>query len=136
MSVEKIEAALLTAMKLRHPLFAENYSPRQKVDALTTYIEKTAWHRGELEEAFYWASDAGKVLRRQWDRIEGYETTLRGRGPHTKDQVNDAKRTLQPDTWEGIQDAKKLCEDIGRQIRRLQLDFDAASRVYTLISGS
>jgi hypothetical protein len=136
MSVEKIEEALLVAMKLRHPLFAESFSARAKIDALETYIEKTAWHRGELEEALYWASDAGKVLRQEWDKIEGYETTLRGRGPHTKEQVNAAKRTVRPDTWEGIQDAKKLCEDIGRQIRRLELDFQAASRSYSLITGS
>lgn len=136
MSVEKIEAVLLIAMKLRIPMFAESFSAKGKIDALETYIEQTAWHRGELEEALYWASDAGKVLRRAWDRIEGYQTTLRGKGPHTKEQVNEAKRTIQPDTWEGIQDARKLCEDIGRQIRRLELDFQAASRSYSLITGT
>lgn len=136
MTVERIEQVLLVALKLRIPLFAESFSARSKIDALETYIEKTAWHRGELEEALYWASDAGKVLRQQWDKIEGYQTALRGSGPHTKDQVNEAKRTMQPDTWEGIQDARKLCDDIGRQIRRLELDFQAASRSYSLITGS
>jgi hypothetical protein len=136
MTPEKIEAVLRRAMTLRHPYFAESFSARAKVTALESYIELTAYHRGELEEALYWASDAGKLLRHQWDQIEGYDTVTRGKGPHTKEQVNEAKRTIRPDLWEGIQDAKKLCEDIGRQIRRLELDFQSASRSYSLITGS
>lgn len=113
-----------------------NAQPRERIEALEDFILKTAWHRGELEEALYWVMEAGKVLRRDWDAIRGHEVAVRG-SRATKEQIDLAKAELAPDTWAGLQEARFLVDALKRQIQRLGgSDYDAASRAYTLLNGS
>jgi hypothetical protein len=137
MDVPEIRRRLEAALPVRIPLLDPNLHPREQISALADHILKVAWHRAELEEALYWCIEAGKRLRVQWERHQGYEVALRGNRP-TQEQVNEAKRrTGAQDTWDGLQECKALKESLERQIARLGgSDYDAASRTYTLLSGA
>lgn len=135
MELAEIHGALHRALPLRVPHWSEQPGGAAKVAALEDYMLLAANHRGELEEALYWAHAAGRRVKDEWDRIEGYEVAL-GRGDRTEARVNEAKRTIRPELWDALQEAKRLVEDLGRQIRRLEIDDRTVSRAYTLITGS
>jgi hypothetical protein len=126
---------LEAAMPIRIPIIDPNrVHPRERVEPAPT-TSSCAFHRAELEEALYWCIEAGKALRREWDDLQGYQVGLSSRP--TKDDVDRAKRELRPDVWKGLDEARTLTESIKRQISRLGgSDYDAASRVYTMLSGS
>lgn len=135
MTLEEIRVALMNALPIRIPQFDPNTHPREKVSALEDHILKCAYHRGELEEALHWCIEAGKALKVKWDGVEGYEPMLPSRP--TKEQVDRAKAKINPDVWAGLQECRSLVESLKRQILRLGgTDYDAASRAYTLMSGS
>lgn len=136
MTLDEIRQALHTALPIRVPTFDPNTHPREKITALEDHLLKCAYHRGELEEALYWAVEAGKTLRAQWEGVEGHEAMLRGSRP-TKEQIDAAKARIDPTTWAGLQECRSLVEALRRQIVRLGgTDYDAVSRAYTLISGA
>lgn len=135
MDLAQIRSRLESSLTVRIPQFDPNATPREKVDKLQDHILTCAYHRAELEEALHWCLEAGKKLRAQWDGLQGYEVSLGSRP--TKDQVEAAKRELAPNTYLGLQEARGLVESLKRQITRLGgSDYDAASRVYTMLSGS
>lgn len=134
MTLEEARQKLNAALPLRTPLLDPHAPGRAKVEALEDYMATASFHRGELEEALVWVYDAGAVLRHEWEQIEGYEVAL-PRGDRTQAAVNEAKRTIDPGTWQGIQEAKHLVDRIGGQIRKLEKDDATVSRLYTLITG-
>jgi hypothetical protein len=135
-TIEEIRATIEKSLPLRIPLFDPDTHPRVKMTALEDYILRTAHMRGELEEALHWAIEIGKQLRLDWDNHYGHQALLTSKA--TQAQVIDAKRrTGAGPVWDGMQEAKALVESLERQIRRLGgSDYDAASRAYTLMSGS
>lgn len=137
MTLEEIRAVLDRALPIRIPIMdpTNRKSGRERVDELQEHILTCAFHRAELEEALHWCLESGKALRREWDDLQGYQVGLSSRP--TKDDVDRAKRELRPDVWKGLDEARTLTESIKRQISRLGgSDYDAASRVYTMLSGS
>lgn len=139
MDLEQIRKILEEALVVRIPMFDPSLPGREKVAALEEHIRKTAWHAGQCEEALHWAIEAGKRLRAQWDGVAGYEQFLTGtaRSRPSKDAIDAAKAQIQPDLWTGIQECRTLVESLRRQVSRLGgSDYDAASRAYTLLSGS
>lgn len=137
MTLPEIRKVLEAAMPIRIPIIdpTNRVSGRERVDQLQEHILTCAFHRAELEEALHWCLESGKSLRRQWDDLQGYQVGLSSRP--TKDDVDRAKRELAPDVWKGLDEARTLTESIKRQISRLGgSDYDAASRVYTMLSGS
>lgn len=135
MDLAEIRRRLESALPLRIPQFDPNTPPREKISRLEDYILKCAYHRGELEEALHWCLEAGKRLRAEWDQVQGYEVGLPSRP--TKEQIDQSKRMISPNVWKGLDEARTLTESIKRQIARLGgSDYDAASRAYTMLSGS
>lgn len=133
MQVEEIRTILSEAMLLRFPRWDPETHAREKVEKLEDYLGQTAFHRGELESALYWAREAEKLLLEKWDTIVGWEVH---RDRKTNEGVDDAKRRIDPETWAGLDEVRRLMYDIGRQIKRLEKDFDAVSRDYTFVTGS
>lgn len=139
MTLDEIRDKLLAALPLREPLFDPNERGGNKVKALEAYLLQTAYHRGELEEALHWLYEAQKTMKRQWEDMEGWEMMLpRGTttAKRTQDMVRTAKRKVDPALYTSLTECKQLEDSILRQIRRLELDDRAASRGYTLITGS
>jgi hypothetical protein len=139
MTLEEIRETLERSLPLRIPQFGPDDSSSFKIEQLEDYILKTALHRGDLEEALYWCVEAGKALRIEWEGIVGYESALpRGSsGRHTKEQVDRARRTMRPELWAGLQEARSLVAALERQVKRLGgSDYEAASRAYTMLTGS
>lgn len=137
MELSEIRQRLEDALPVRIPLIDPSHRkmPRERVEELQDHILKVAWHRAELEEALHWCLEGGKALRRQWDDLQGYQVALGAKA--TKDDVERAKRELAPQVWTSLEEARTLTESIKRQITRLGgSDYDAASRVYTMLSGS
>lgn len=138
MEIEQIRQALNNALPVRIPLQNPEAHPRERISELENHILLCAWHRAELEEALHWTIEIGKRLRVRWDGIDGWQAAVPRSRP-TKDQVDAAKRIIDGDrgTWDALQECRALVESLKRQITRLGgSDYDAASRAYTLLSGS
>lgn len=140
MTVEEMRAEIAVrlerALKLRIPIFDPSAHPRDKMAALEAHILRCAYERAELEEALHWGIELGKQLRLQWDSHRGWEPVAGARP--TEARVNEAKRKtgMQP-IWDAMQEMRALADSLERQIKRLGgSDYDAASRAYTLMSGS
>lgn len=125
-------------MELRIPQFDPNMHPREKITALEEYILKCAYVRADTEEALHWCVEAGKKLKAQWDGVEGWQAQLRtSASKTTKEDVDRAKAVISPGLWTSLEECRTLVESLRRQCYRLGgTDYDAASRVYTLISGA
>lgn len=135
MTLDEIKSKLESAMKVRIPQFDPNLPPREKISKLEDHILLVAWHRGELEEALHWCIEAGKKLRVEWDQVQGYEVGLPSRP--TKEQIDLSKGRIAPELYASLEQARTLTTSIRRQIDRLGgSDYDAASRAYSLLSGS
>lgn len=135
MTLEEIQAVLARARAVRLDLIDPNMRPQERIALMEDYMWNSASYRGELEEALDWCVELGKALRKEWDAIEGWESALPARADYTEPQMNAAKRKIRPALWDAMQEAKALCDRIGRQIRRLEIDKDTLSRVYSLMSG-
>lgn len=137
MTLQEIREVLERSLPLRIPLIDPTSASRERIEALEDYILKTAHMRGDLEEAFHWCVEAGKLLRLEWDGLQGYENALPRKTTYTKEQVDRAKRTVRPDLWTALQDARTLAVALERQIKRFGgSDYEAASRAYTMLTGS
>lgn len=138
MNLDEIRQTLETATLVKLPRFAPDAHPSVKIEGLESHIAATAYHRADLERALYWLWEADKALRDQWDDIAGWEPHARARKTGkdvTQEDIRQAKRTLEPGLFDGLRECARLKEHLGRQIRRLEKDYDAASRIYTLITG-
>jgi hypothetical protein len=123
--------------QVRGPVFSmadEPVSPRSKIEQLEDYILITARWRAHLQEAELHATERLKELRKKWETMQGWEQ-YRRKGEKTKASVDDAKRQADPALWGEIQDYEWLVESAMRQVRRLEHDYEAASRTYTTITG-
>lgn len=119
-------SALARAASLRFPRLKE-LAPRERVDALIDYISETAIARGDLEEL---RLTSHINLREARAALSLTPTGVSGR------QREDAKRASRPDLAAQVDGAQWLVDRCKEQIGRLDRDYDAASRAYTLLSGS
>ncbi len=136
MNVEDIGEYLRIASALRIPRLDPNDNPGLKISALEDYMLKVAHARGDLEEAIGWVLEAKHEARRALDAVQGWEVNLPRGGQRTAEQVLEAKRTIAPDSFAVTRDADYYLKRLERQVRRLELDHNAVSRAYTLITGS
>lgn len=139
MTLEEIRAVLHRAAAVRMPRFDAETGPRERVEILEDYLNLTAVTRGELEEARLYAQGAQRALNEEWNRIEGWEVSLRRRkADATQADVAEAKRECRPELADGLDEARWLVDRLGEQIRRLgggMGDDQVASRLYTFITS-
>jgi hypothetical protein len=137
MTVEEIRQALHAALPLRVPIFNPQTNAREKVEALEDYLAQCAYKRADCEAALYWAWEAEKVLRDEWDGIQGWENFLpsKARSRPTEAHVTRAKARVKPETYAGLREVKTLIEGLDRQCKRLTRDEETCSRRYTLLVG-
>lgn len=106
-----------------------------KIDQLESYLLLTAEARQEAQLAKLMVQEALDSLQSEWDDIEGWEVELPTGGRRTQGDVVEAKRRVRPDLYSSIQTGKRLVERLGEQVKRLERDDAATSRVYTIITG-
>lgn len=106
-----------------------------KIEQLESYLLLTAEARQEAQLAKLIVQEALDVLQAQWDEIEGWEVELPSEGRRTQEQVVQAKRRVNPDLYSSIQTGKRLIDRLSEQVKRLERDDAASSRVYTIITG-
>lgn len=135
MTVDEARQVVYAAARLRLPRLKDLGGTQARVAALEDYLVETAIHRGELEEARLHLQDALGELLEQWDMIEGWQQLTPALSKRTQDDIRRAKRTCRPDLHEGIRVAKNVIARLCEQIRRLEKDDDAASRLYTMVTG-
>jgi len=137
MTIEEIEQVLHAAAAVRFPRIDKDAGLTFQVEQVQDHLVETAVQRGQLEEARLFAYDALYVLRDEWDELptESYEEFLVSRRP-TNVQVEMAKAVVRDDLHVGIKRAKRLIDRLTDQIKRLELDDKAASRAYTMLTGS
>jgi hypothetical protein len=121
------ESILARAAALRFPKLSE-LAGREKIDALTDHIVATAISRGDLDELRLEAHTNLLGLRRRFNRL------LAGRSFRTHALADDARRSADPQLADDLDSAAWLIARCTEQITRLNGDYDAASRAYTLLS--
>lgn len=136
----ELPECLKTALGLRMPVFRREphpdaASPAERIRQMEEYIQITGYWEGELnEERVKWLADK-EPLRREWGEIPESEWGHLRR-TRTETAVDQAKRQVRPELYTKIQDCdwmvKRLTEEVGRMGR----EYDRASRVYSLITGS
>lgn len=134
MNITDIREFIRLASALRMPKLNPNENPAFKIARLEEYMLQVAYHRGDLEEAIGWVLEAKHEARRTLDGLMGWEMHVRGE--HTQENVLRAKGKISPEAVTIVRDADYYLERLKRQVNRLERDHDAASRAYTLITGS
>lgn len=134
MTIEDIRAALTTAGAVRFPSVMKTENLSNQIETVQDYLILTAQTRGDLELARLHAWAAHDLLREQWDDLYGYQNLIEGK--RTLAAVHRAKAAARPDLARGLQTSKYLIERLTEQIKRLEIDDKAASRVYTMLTGS
>jgi len=108
--------------------------PREKIEQLESYLLLTAEARQLAHSCQVAASDA--LFDCAVEMESGWENYLPGsRAKATGPQIAEAKKKAHPETFKRSQRLDWLVKRFGEQIRRLEQDDAAASRVYTLITG-
>lgn len=128
-AIDKLRAAAEQRIPRRHP----DESLAAHVEALESYMLESAWHQGELADERLRTHEALRELQEEWDHLTGWEPFKRTK---TETAVEDAKRQLRPELYDGIQKARWLIARLNEQIARLDKDAERCSRAYTLVSGS
>lgn len=139
MTADEVRKVLFTAAKLRMPRFDDRDTQGMRIDKLESYLLSMALVRGDLEEARLHIQQALFMLQGTWDNLQGWEVHLpASKKARTREEIRQAKRTLDPLTYDGIEDCKFLIARLTEQINRLSRmgDDQVASRIYTLLAGS
>lgn len=135
MTYEEVAERVQEIAELRMPEFAEDVSTADKIAQLEEYLLTTARGRGILEEARLGLEDVYEEIDERWRNVTGYEVYLSGK-PKTQEEVNEAKRQADTPLFIERRLCMKLLRQVGNQIRRLEKDDAAASRAYTMLTGS
>lgn len=135
MNIQQIELFLTTATQLRIPKLDPNSNPGLKIAALEEYMLTIAYHRGDLEEAIGWVLEAKHDARRDLDNVQGWEAAIPKQAERTKERVLAEKARINPKAASVLKAADYYLTRLERQVRRLELDHQAVSRAYTLVTG-
>lgn len=123
------DSVLARAAVLRFPNITEMEGGAAKVEALTDHIVATAIARGDLEELRLQAQVSLLGVRKKLARMP---QTGRDRS-----RTEEARRAAAPELADEHDHWKWIVDRCTEQINRLGgTDYDAASRAYTLVSGT
>lgn len=125
--IEIDDSVLARAAGVRFPNLRE-LTPVERISALVDHIADTAILRGELEEL---RLNAHVKLLEVRDRLDQMPSAGRNRA-----SIDEAKRAAAPELAREQDHGKWLVARCTEQINRLDRDYDAASRAYTLIAGT
>lgn len=135
MDLEGIKEMINDAARLRMPEFPEDIEAHDKIEALEDYLLETARIRHDLELGRLFLEDAWEGIDDQWRDVKGYEVFLNGK-PKTIQEVDEAKRQVEPDLFFSRRRCIKLLRQLGHQNRRMEHDDAVCSRAYTMLVGS
>jgi hypothetical protein len=137
--LDHIKGALAMAREMRSPKFSPATTAGEKISALEDYLLETAWMQGELEEALFWLDSLVSHYRHKATLITGYEVALpnKRRERITQADINTAKRTVDPETFELGEQVTQLRAQALRQIDRMRFEAGQGpiSRAYTMVTG-
>lgn len=123
------EGVLARAAAVRFPDLSEKQG-RERIEALVDHINHTAIARGELEELRLQAHVNLRAALAQLARVPSSAFKSRA-------AIEESKRQARPEIAEQIDGARWLVERCSEQINRMGgSEYDAASRTYTLLSGT
>lgn len=134
MDIEDCKRLLHEHAKLRAPLFEKTEAASASIEKLENYMGDIAVARGDLEEARLTVDHARHTLEDKWNAIGGWQQQVGSKA--TGPQIIEAKKTIDPETYEGLREAKFLIAKLSDQIRRLEKDEENTSRRYTMLTGS
>lgn len=135
MDLPEIRSVLYSAARLRMPRRDPDAALGYNIEQIEDYLTDTAIHRGALEEARLYAADALDGLVDQLAEVEGWEVYM-AKGAKSMAAEDRARALAAPRTAAGIREARRLIDRLSKQIARLEIDDKAASRRYTMMTGS
>lgn len=128
-----LSPALQASKRLRIPTFEKGTSPRVKIDELETYLLLSAFTQGDLSEERLDVLVLLKPVQRRWEHLGGWESLKQTR---TEAGVKDAKRRVDPQLYDELQDLEWKVKRLTEEIDRLERDATKVSRAYSMITGS
>lgn len=129
-------SVLQRAVSTRMPQFTPEMSPRERAEALADHILETARVRGELAELRMNAHVQLRDDMQTFRELDGWERYKRRSGDRTREAEHEAKRRMDPELVQRIEDAKFTIARATEEMDRLGgSDYDAASRAYTILTG-
>lgn len=135
MTLEEIQQALHDIATVRMPTFPDDLPPKEKIEALEDHLLETARHRQTLCQAQLILEDSFEAIDEEWLSLEGWEVNLRGK-PKSQGDIDEAKRVANSDLFFSRRRCLKLMRQVKNQITRMEKDDAAASRAYTMLTGS
>ena len=135
MEHDEIAESVKACGLLRVPSFPEEMSAADKIAALESHLLDTARWRSVMEDLRIILEDEYEEIDDLWRDVTGYEIYLSGR-PKSKEDIDEAKRQVNPDLFTRRRTVIKLMRQVGNQIRRLEKDDGVVSRAYTMLTGS
>jgi hypothetical protein len=123
---------LEVAAKLRIPRIPREEGSQARLNALEDHMIEATYQRADLMEARLEVYGSVRELKEAWDHIEGYQALKRTK---TEAAVDDAKRQLRPDLYDGIRKGEWLIARLTEQIDRLDRETYICSRAYTFATG-
>lgn len=135
MTYKEVQQALHDVAKIKFPQLPDEAPAAAKIGALEAHVTETAIARQLLEEGRLMLEDAYELIDDEWRDVSGYEVYLRGK-PKSNVEIDQAKRLVNPDLFFSRRRCIKLLRQIGNQIRRMERDDAAASRCYTMLTGT
>jgi hypothetical protein len=134
MTYEEVKEVVEEISKLHMPEW-KDHGVKEKIESLEDHLLVTARGRGILEEARLGLEDVYEEIDTKWRALEGWEMYLRNK-PKSQVEIDDAKAQADPELHAERRLCIKLLRQVGNQIRRLERDDAAASRIYTMLTGS
>lgn len=135
MTYEEVKEVVAEVAAVHLPQTPDEMPVKIKIEVLEAHLLYTARGRGILEEARLALEDQYEVIDEQWRNTTGYEMYLNGK-PKSQEDINEAKRQVNPTLFGERRLCIKLLRQVGNQIRRLEKDDAVASRSYTMLTGS
>lgn len=130
MNLDEIRTAVTTSEMLRVPTFLDGQRGRatEKLGKLEDFVLASAQMRDELVIAWRYCN----ALVRRFEEQTMDLPIPTGRSAEERER---AKRDANPELWGALRDARALLSEILAQMKRLDKDYDAVSRAYTIITG-
>jgi hypothetical protein len=123
-----IPELLQRSVETRIPTFDPDASIEDRLSALEVHMLAVTALQGEIASTRLQSQDSLRTLQREWAHLDGWQPFRRSK---TEAAVDDAKRQLNPELYDGIANARWLIERYGDEFDRLGKEADRCSRLLT-----
>lgn len=125
----KMPEVLQRSLVMRAPRYDKDKGRRERIDELEAYLLESAFMQGELTETRVDFEQTLWPLEEVWANLTGWEHLRRTR---TETAVTAAKRMVDPETYNAMEDIKWIITKLTQEIDRMERDSSKVSRAFSM----